>query len=109
MENVVAIERGKIDVRSHQSALLEAEAASLAALEKCSEASSAFVSFVRELDLSVVHPRVRRLLKRIPALITKAADVPIELSDCHTIAQGILKNRDDIIMMGGIPKSESPF
>lgn len=108
MEKVLRIEEQKIDLRRHQATLMEAEAASLTALQKCSDASSAFVDFVRDMELSVIHPRVRSLLKRIPQLISKAADVPTELSDCHTIAQGIIKNNDDVLMMGGIPKSESP-
>lgn len=111
MENVARLEDRRIDVRPQQAILIEAESASLNALESGSNAIAAFVSFVRATGLSVVHPRVRELLGRIPNITSHAANLSSELSDCHRIAGGIVKSNKDILMSGGIPKEDNtpPF
>lgn len=89
--------------------LIEAESASLAALEKVSTASAAFVRFVQDMKLSVVHPRVRKMLRRLPATFQKAVDVSDDLSAFHSDAQRLAKSHGgEVIMTGGIPKEELP-
>ena len=107
MENVARLNESKVDLRDQQSVLVNAEQASLAALEECSHASAAFVSSIRQLGLSIVHPRVRDMLKRIPSVMEKAASLSHDLSDCHIAVQKIAKNSThEVVLSGGYPKTD---
>lgn len=116
MDNVarIAEHRLKVDVRGQQAKLLRAERASLEALEHFSYASAAFVSFVKDLGVSVVQPGVREILHRLPKTMEHAAGLSSDLSDYHGITQGIaaaVKNRDVVTMTGGTgdkPDGEPP-
>jgi len=109
LENVARIHGDQIDVREHQALLLKAESISLKSLGGVSDACSAFVRFAEDMNLSVVHPRVRRILRRIPEVIKGAAEVSYGLSDIHADAQKLAEARGgDVIMSGGIPKDEIP-
>ena len=107
MENVARINEREIDLREYESALIRAEQASLTALEECSNATAAFVGFVRKMGLSPAHPRVRDMLKRVPVVMEKAAALSYDLSDCHKAAQKIVdKSNHEVVLSGGYPKTD---
>ncbi len=109
MENVARIHSEKIDLRDHQELLLQAESTSLKSFGGVTQACSAFVKFAEDLNLSVVHPRVRRILRRMPEVVQSAAEVSLGLSDIHADAQKLAEARgDEVILSGGIPKEEIP-
>lgn len=107
MENVSHLNNNKIDLRKHQSALIEAENASMESLGKCFKASAAFVEFFREMRMSVVDPEVRDMLGRIPEIIRQAASVPLAISEVHAAADSMIANSPhhrDVVLSGGLPK-----
>lgn len=107
MENVARLSEHRVDLRNHQSLLVEAEIASMASLGKCCGAGAAFVDMFHDLDMSVVHPGVREMLDRLPKIIENAASVPRAISECHVLAQRIVKTTPkggDVLLSGGIPK-----
>ena len=110
MDNLARLRDDRIDLRVHQAKLVEAEAAALTALEKVSDAVAASVSFVREMKLSITHPRVRQLLKGVRSTFGHAIDQTDELSRCHRIAQGIIDHNKsaEVVMSGGVPKGDHP-
>lgn len=106
MNNVARMaehQQRKIDVRGQQAKLLRAERASLEALEHFSYASAAFVSFVKELGLSVVQPGVKEILHRLPKTMEHAAGLSSDLSDYHGITQVLAQGikHKEVVMSGG--------
>ena len=99
-----------VDVTEQQLSLLDAEDASLVALEQSTKASAACVAFIRKLGLSVAHPKVQELVARIPGVVSDAARLPDNLSECHRLAQKLAQNctDKDVHMSGGVPKGDIP-
>lgn len=113
MNNVarIAEHQHKVDVRGQQARLLRAERASLEALEHFSYASAAFVSFVKDLGLSVVQPGVKEILSRLPKTMEHAAGLSADLSDYHGITQRLaldIKDREVVMTGGGGKGGEEP-
>ena len=110
MDNVKSInalqrEEHEVDIRDAQAKLVDAEIAVMDALAATQTATAASVSFIRKLGYSVVHPGARKLLERIPELSAKAATLPLELSDCHRLAEKMAKSSGkNIVMSGGTGK-----
>lgn len=107
MENVARLNEHRLDLRNHQALLVEAENASMVSLGKCCGAGAAFVDMFNDLSMSVVHPGVREMLDRLPKIIENAASVPRAISDCHVLAQRIVKTTTkggEVLLSGGIPK-----
>ena len=107
MDNVARIsDVREVDVREEQSSLYDAEAASLSALEQYSNLGAALVKFVRKTEFSVMHPKVRAMLKRYPALIEKATSASNDLCEFHRMAHSLAENTQagQIVMSGGLPK-----
>lgn len=107
MENVARLSEHRVDLRHHQSLLIEAETASMASLGKCCGAGAAFANMFADLDMSVVHPGVREMLDRLPKIIENAASVPRAISECHVLAQRLVKTSPQgahVVLSGGLPK-----
>ncbi len=97
------------DVREDQQQLIEAEIAVMDALAATQKATAASVSFIRKLGLSVVHPSARKLLQSIPELSANAATLPLQLSECHRLAERMAKASDKkVVMSGGTGKDAPP-
>ena len=91
-----------VDVREEQALLKEAEAACLASIRSCSQASVGFVDFIEKMNLSPTHPRVQQIVKRIPRIFDSVVDASSDLAECHRIAQRLIdKSRLSVIQMDG--------
>lgn len=86
----------RLELRDHLSALINAEIATLNGLDSCARSVTAFVAFLRDANLSVVHPLVRDVLSRIPSIMQQAANLPYELAECHSIIQKIIESNDQL-------------
>ena len=104
-----APQQGAIDIRDEQKILLEAEAACLAALEKCSNANMGFVSFLRKTETHITQARARQLLGQAKQTMNFAFELSESISSSHRMAQGIveMKTNTEVLLSGGTGKDET--
>ena len=110
MDNVKLIsEHREIDVTEQQECLLAAEDASLEALARCSQASAAFVAFVKKAGYTMSSPKVRATLTRLREIMDSTASVPLSIYECHNLAHSMAKgSKAGTIVMKGLPKDDDP-
>ncbi len=107
IDTVTEFKKRPVDVRAHQAAIIEAENSALEALVKTANAIAVSTPAIQQLGLSVCHPSVQRMLERIKTAMSTAADLPLQISECHREALRLTEiSQLQVEMTGGIPKRD---